>query len=351
MPHGIGKAGSDQETGGADASSPAPIPGGVENALPPLSNRGVDAYVYQTNRADTTVLDPNSVFRSRFDFLTVSMSTRAAESLLDRTEHLRNGGRVMGFGETEERMCFGGTMWVRSDPNQASRKWGTDYVSIELPGSQADAMLEHVPAEDSRATRIDLAHDWECEPDLIPEHLRDAWRQYWEPKGITSGISGENGINTVYLGARSSDKRIRVYRKDRQDAMWAEYPLIRVETVVRREVAAAVWSLSTRAAMGSAMNHALKSLTGFDMGDCVPPPPVPDLRDTDLGQRVFEFIRQNSRLLLTLDRLGIDLSDYLSLAEGELSRRTEQRLDADLLQYAGINADDLYEHVRRMLRG
>lgn len=336
---------SEPDVGGRREPLPASDRSGREGS-PPLSNRGVDGNGYQTEDE----LHPDKVFRSRFDFLTVSMSSATAESILDQTEHLRPGGRVQGFAQSEERMCFGGTLWVRSEPVTASRQWGTDYVSIELPGSQADAMLDRIPMDGTRATRIDLAHDWECSEDLKPEHVRDAWRPHWEPKGIKSGISGEDEINTVYLGSRSSDKRVRIYRKDLQDSMWRDYPLIRVETVVRRDVAAAVWKLSTRPAMAAAMNHALQTLTGHDMGDCAPPPPVPTLADTDLGQRVFEFVKQNGRLLVTLDRLGVDLRRLASLTEGQFSLRTEERLRADLIQNAAVNPDDLLDHVAMLFR-
>lgn len=334
--------------GGAEGPAIADRLHHPDSVSPPLANRGVETYTTQT----ATVITPNELVFEGFDWLTATLGPTALESLIERTEHLEDGNSQRGFAASSRRMCLGGDLWLKTEPRQASKRWGHNYASIEVSGGHASAMIDQIDPADSKATRIDYANDFEVSEATTPEHFIEQVRPVFEALNITEGVSGQGGINTCYIGSASSEHRIRVYRKDRSpNAILAyPYPVIRVETIVKGDPAAAIWALSERSAMVSAMNHVLFQRTGLDLGNTAPAPPLPTVDDAALGQRVFAFVKQHSRTLSLLDHLGITIEELADLGKSSRSRATSWRFETDRVEHAHVDRDELLAQVRERLK-
>lgn len=335
----------DEGPGGRTPWRPAAIP---VLGSPPLANRGVDTYESQTQ----AVLTPDKLVHEGFDWLTATLGPRAIEQLLAETEHAEHGLAQRGFGASSRRLCFGGDLWLKTEPRQASNRWGLNYASVEVAGPHAGDIVNRVLADDSKATRLDYANDFEVTDDILPEHVMQQFRPTFEALGITEGVSGQGGVNTRYIGSPKSERRIRIYRKDRRTdgSLAYDFPVLRVETIVKGHAAAAIWALSDRAAMVAAMNHTLLERTGLDLGGTAPAPPLPNLDDDAIGQRVFAFVKQHGRTLSLLNHIGVNLRDLAELAEASPSRMTAHRIHTDRVENAHIQPEELLDQVRRRLR-
>lgn len=342
--HGI----ETMEPGGAAEAARADRMHHPDSASPPLANRGVDLPKTQTD----SIITPDKLVHEGFDWLTATLGTRALEKLLDQTEHLEEGFPQRGFNSSSRRMCLGGDLWLKTEPRQASKRWGFDYASVEVSGSHSTQIIDQIDPDDSKATRLDYANDFEVSDDTIPEQFIEQARPVFERLNITEGVSGQGGINTCYIGSASSEHRVRVYRKDRSpnSILAYPYPVIRVETIVKGDAAAAIWALSERSAMVAAMNHVLLERTGLDLGNTQPAPPLPVVDDAALGQRVFSFVKQHGRTITLLHRLGLTLDDLADLAQLAPSESTRKRIDADLAMNAHVQSDDLMHQVRERLK-
>lgn len=197
---------------------------------PPLANRGVEA----------RLVEP---WQRRVDWLTLTLGSEEASELTARYELQDVGNAVKGFRRSERRMVLGGLVWRRWEPYTASRLHGLDYESWEWDGEHAMYAAAEWAGK-GRPSRIDVAWDWEVAPHETADGLFNLLRPFVERAGLTIGVSGSEPHLTRYVGAPSSEFRIRIYRKDvQQGELWCGPPTMRFEAQMRDGVARDWWAM------------------------------------------------------------------------------------------------------------
>lgn len=285
--------------------------------LPPCANRGV-----VTARNRTNMVPEGSLFGCGVDWLTCSMSSEVAAELVSLSELVEEGTKRLGFARSERRTMYGGEGWRRWEPHQASRRWGKDYESWEWSGAAGGWAASWLRGRDAKPTRVDVAFDFEVSAQVLADTVADRF-EAWSSRRFTTGIAGQGGVNTRYVGAVSSPRRLRVYRKDLREVGWAaEFgPILRVEVVLKEEFAEdwwARWCVSEEGAVRRAAHHVFE-LTGFDVlsdAEAVPSLCRP-AASWELADKLFWMFRQYGAVLDAAFEAGIDL---VAIA-GELERR------------------------------
>jgi hypothetical protein len=145
---------------------------------------------------------------------------------------------------------------------------------------------------------------------MADEVLENA-RHHFEKQGLTDGISGHGGINTRYIGSKASPRRIRIYRKDKQDEAWAHLygPTIRIELELKDEHARnwwAVWASDENRAYGVAAGH-IEHMSGYKLIDTEDVPELVKVEQATPATLLASFIRQNGATLLAYFDAGIDV--------------------------------------------
>lgn len=295
------------------------------------------------------------------DYATLTMGTDTAADLLAVTLEHEPGKAVQGFGQSEQRVCLGGHVWRRWDPHQSSERWGTDYESWDASSGESRWLAGWCRGRPVRPSRIDVAFDYCVTDDVLADAVAAAIADPAKPthtrEGCSLGISGQGGVNTLYVGAASSDRRMRIYRRDLKDAyLLAQFghPVLRVELVLKREHAQAwwpIWETDEPAAMAAAAAH-VHSMSGLVVRDVLGT--VPKLKDRDAdaeaGQAVFQFIQQHGRMLEAIFSTGVDLVSLTSEASTVASRMTAHRTANTVRDFQAVGADAIEQVVRTLLR-
>jgi hypothetical protein len=212
---------------------------------------------------------------------------------------------------------MGGFCWRRWEPRVASKHFGQEYESWQFPGSQAEEAIQRLRRFDVgevRPSRVDVAFDLVCPSGFTPEEFVESLRSHIESRGIVVGISGSGGVNTMYVGASGSERRIRVYRKDLQELMYAEMfgPTLRVEVELHREQAVAWWRVyhaDEAEGLAAAAAHILQ-MTGFSVCDDVGQVPMRIMPDeADEAESLFQFLNQHAGRLVAWKSAGIPVGE------------------------------------------
>lgn len=291
------------------------------------------------------------------DWLSVTTGPEASAGLEGWTIFGEEGRPQRGFLGSEERVCLGGRCWRKMGPRQPSKRWGREYESWEWSGSAtawaASRWLRG--REDVKPTRVDVAFDFEVPDGLRAEVVAAAIAPHLAARGITPGIVGEGDDFTCYAGAKSSEIRVRIYRKDLKDSAWLIDlgHTLRVEVVMKGETAEAwwqTWQRSEQQAYAVAADHVLR-LTGLQMQAEIAEAEA--LGNTtsasDFAQLCFEFVAQYASHLEAADRVGVDLPALSREWMQGWARDTWRRHGRRLQLCEGLDAGDVERRVLAMM--
>ena len=182
------------------------------------------------------------------DFLTASVDETCADFLRSKTEVIGLGRGISGFARSEERDCFGIRCWRRWEPTGPRTDWGMAYESWEWDiGHGARHAGDLLRGWNPAPSRVDICFDFNCDRELTADDVVAVFSPVAKRKGFKIGISGDDGLNTRYVGSRKTGLRvIRIYRKDLQmgDGLWvSDTPIMRIELVLRKKQARAWWNV------------------------------------------------------------------------------------------------------------
>lgn len=288
------------------------------------------------------------------DGVTATVGTIEAAQLIGETEELEAGYARHGFQRSEQRKCMGGELWRRWEPIQASERWGKAYESWDALGYPASWLAERLRSIPSRASRVDVAWDFQVDDSTTPDTIAEAIRSHVDAAGITLGISGQGDRNTRYVGSSDSDRRVCIYRKDWETPGFVEMfgPTLRVELRLRGEHAAAwwdVWRGTDEGGYAVACGH-VAQMCGFrpqDGLERVPQIVPPD--GADAAAELFQFAKQHGGRIDAWIRAGVDVAAICKLAADGVSRRTSYRLRQKAAAIAAVGAPVVVAQVAQML--
>lgn len=347
---GLGSGVGTGEGGGGAAGASPDAPAGVisEGGQPPLLIGGL---VEGVSRGLSGLVGAD------VDFLTASVSGVTLDWLMAGPgEVVEPGFPQAGFAQSERREWLGGTVWRRWEPNQARQDWGKSYESWEWDGAtSADAARQLAGRELVAPSRVDVRFDFEVEGDFRSDDFALAVEDWARDKNIDpTGIAGSNGVYTRYIGSRSSDRFIRVYRKDLQSECFAfdHGQILRVELVMRRKYAVGWWKLWNEGfergiGSASAMIHAM---TGFRPWDGEGELPQLELESaSDVGDKYLAFMRQWGPFLFDLVSEGCDPVSTANLVMGGANQRVQRKSLQRRRRIGQIGSDQLENTVRRVI--
>jgi len=199
------------------------------------------------------------------------------------------------------------------DPRVESAALGLDYESWVFSGPQAAiAVLLAKPITGARPSRVDIAFDFPVDLTTTADDVLESFRDHYEGLRLTDGISGQGGINTRYIGSASSERRVRIYRKDLDDRAYAELhgPTVRVEVVLKAKHAEAFWQDYTEHGEQHALSIAaahLASLTGLHLDGSGDLPVLVPVEASAPAQKIAYWVEQNASALVAMCEAGIDL--------------------------------------------
>jgi len=235
---------------------------------------------------------------------------------------------------------MGGVAQRHWAPHNKRSKWGEGYECWNFTGFSAlcavDDHLVKVQSDEGRATRVDIAFDYHCHPELSPGEMVDAWSTVWhEENMLKAGVSGEGDSKswTRYIGGKTAPRRIRVYRKDIESCK--EIPMMRVELILKEEYATAMLATALQdeqEAFRMAAAH-IYAMTGYQAmpGEGEVPKRVAPTR-SKYGERLAQAVFQYGTLLTVADEMKVDLDHLLKIRRSNLSLRGQRRLAADLIE-------------------
>jgi hypothetical protein len=128
-------------------------------------------------------------------------------------------------------MSFGQTYWGASEEG---------WYMMRASGQRADDLVEDASGvKAARCTRIDLQLTLTCPLGLSMRQAADEVRhEAWPgPKRKVTLVEGDDGLDTVYLGSRTSERFCRIYVKMADGVRW-----VRMEYEYKGELARGVWS-------------------------------------------------------------------------------------------------------------
>lgn len=289
------------------------------------------------------------------DYLTVTVGSTAAQDLLVQTDHDEDGYGVEGFRSSELRLCLGGECWRRWDPRSPSKRWGLDYESWRWPGECARLAWMHLPREDVRASRIDVAFDFQCGRDVRPEHLVQHVAPWLKQRGIKTGSTGEDGVYTWYIGGKQSERRIRVYRRDLRDGSGVLVEMgavLRVELQLTDDHADAMLQVlsrgGTQVGWAAAAAH-IREMTGLEVQTCGEVPTLPTVEDADQEAQLWQFIEQHGERMDAWARMGVDVLRLAREFSQTRSRMTKWRACKRLERWACVDWEQVVGRIRRRI--
>jgi hypothetical protein len=175
-------------------------------------------------------------------------------------------------------------------------------------------------------------------------------------QGLTEGVAGEGGVNSHYVGAKSSPVRLCIYRKDHEGGeVWASSglpPVLRIELRLRERWAADFWRRLATDSEGAFAMAAQKvhDMTGARLQDEVTEWTRFERPEAfDLAQQVFAFVHQYGALVACLDEAGVDVLGLCRESPIGRSRMTRWRTAAKRALIESVGASALEETVRRSL--
>lgn len=311
---------------------------------PPSSDRGVATLNGVVGRFSTSV-----------DFLTITLGSGQVADLLAETVVSEAGHAVRGFGRSERRECLGGLCWRRWEPSQAASGFGHDYESWQFSGASSSVYAGRLAGR-GRPSRVDVAFDFVCDRRLYVRRFFRRIRSLVRPR-VVPEWSEKGDDATCYLGARSSDWRIAIYRKDvQQGPLWDEAfpPVLRIEARMGGDLARDFWAAWSReAAAGFSMVAGrVESWLGVSVADeqsewveVVKP------EEFDPAQRLLAFFEQNGAVLDECRRAGVPVFELAAIASGRRCRVSRWRSEARLRQLVAVGVPGVVELVRRALLG
>lgn len=281
------------------------------------------------------------------DWLTVSVSKQVADDLVALTDLDEPGSQMPGFARSERRICMAGSCTRRFDPHTRSKRWGLDYESWVYSGATARYAMDSLIRKDCKPTRIDIAFDFDVHPDTLPEDIELLIVQACEDRGLGLHHSGPRKGYTLYVGSRTSERMIRVYRRDLKDPLLAleGASILRVELELKGALCLAYWrdmAQSGSTGFEVASMHIL-DMIGYSPWDQLKH--LPDVRrvddETDATQMVFQFVRQNAVMIEACSLYGLDIQAMARLRLLDASRMQDCRLRKKLAVMSGMPAERL----------
>lgn len=282
-------------------------------------------------------LDEN-VRKSRIiDWVSLSCSGLYSERLFNKSEICLTKKEPYWKGFKEHQMRKG--RWDELiqrhlSPEVKSARWGKTYELWVWTGGNAQFCKDTIPAEelkhDRKCTRIDCAFDIACEESLEPERLIKDWQDHCDARNITTGPDGQGCRQTWtwYVGARGSDRRIRVYRKDKENPAWAMGATMRIELELHRQESNALFWYYERdieKMWGMAVAH-IEDMTGFrissDVGSI---PETENKKPVELSSSLASLVMQYGSILEVIARNKIDIVPLLDKRLDLISKRTKMR--------------------------
>ncbi|MFN9977520.1 MAG: hypothetical protein ACK58T_47210 [Phycisphaerae bacterium] len=248
----------------------------------------------------------------------MTVSREVGTGLELRTQFDEEGHAQPGFKRSQKRTCMGGSCWRRSEPYEASKQFGLDYESWQFPSGAASWAGDYLTDKRCRPSYLDVAFDVCVDPSMTADRFIDLVRPFTK---LAIGVQGENDVNTRYIGARSSDRRIKVYRKDLQPQKGLFFakefgPVLRVELTLKDDYAWQWWLAwkADKSRAFAAAAHTVRSMCGASIGsDFAQLPPLLKVdAQSEVAQQIFMFMRQNRTMLYALHACGIDLGTRIS---------------------------------------
>jgi hypothetical protein len=277
---------------------------------------------------------------AHLDFFRLTVSNADDARLCSWTAPDEPGRKTQGFGRSEQRTSPHGPCWRKWEPVQASNAFGQKYASWEWDGEHARGTADAVRGiveTTPRVTRADVAFDLSVPDDVTPDQLID---EIEDPtrRGYTRlrdghrreiGISGGGGVHTRYVGSRASPVRIRIYRKDIEDATWLHGPTLRIELQLTEEAAQAYGRKLLHLGESGALAGAaaiIEHVTGWRVADCEGE--IPDLvppEGSDIASSLLAVLKQAGPTLAMLIDAGLDVVALLREAAAQAGRMTQHR--------------------------
>lgn len=322
---------------------------------PPMTNRGG-----VTENTQTRIEQIGSLLGIGVDWLTFTAGPELAADLVAETRLDEKGeGGAVGFQRRERRECLGGVCTRKWEPTQASRAYGDRYESWEWSGGNGrpwavGRLLGH---PGGHPTRVDVAFDLEVAPDFSPERLLERCEAERLAR-FKLGVSGEDGINSRYIGGKTADVRVCIYRKDLEQAAfgWEHGPVLRVECRMKGDHAQRVGVVAGGGLEGvyEAAAGLIFERTGLQLLPAMRPlPELPDFfPEAEAAQEVFQFLRQHGSMVVALGDAGLLRGAFhLAKEDSGRCRMRSSRADRRERRYAQFNRDAFLRAVDSMLRG
>lgn len=256
------------------------------------------------------------------DYLTLSVSTSEAERFLRCSPDAETmpGYRQPGFRKSEQRQIVGGWVWRKWSPYVASTDWGLQYESWLGSGEVGGFLLDSFTGFDIRPSRVDVAFDFCVSDDVASADFVDLVRPHVLAKKIKIGVNGiENpsGVSdlTQYIGTRSSNRQIRIYRKDLKDSAFAQLrgAVLRVEIIMRDELARRWYSQHLLGDGYSFASSVVSDMTGFSpLADDYEPPSFLSPPSVVPAQSLAALLVSYGVLINDLCKSGININSVVS---------------------------------------
>lgn len=302
-------------------------------------------YIMDYNGVSTAIADPplltgglttpnvhlNALNGVSVDYLTITIPASQAEIMLEGTNSDQPGYAKDGFKQSEQRTTPLGVVFRRFEPRVASKAHGYEYESWLFPGPQAATgvdLAKSIPG--SKPSRIDFAFDFSVDLTTTSDDVLESFRDHFEGKRLTDGISGQGGINTRYIGSASSLRRVRIYRKDLEDQAYAKLhgPTVRVELVLKGEHAEYLWHRYTEhgedVATSVAVSH-LYDLAGLRLKGSGDLPGLVPVAASAPAEKLAMWVQQNGATLVALCDAGIDLKKLCDMHAANQNRQAKYR--------------------------
>lgn len=335
----------------------------AEPDLPPSANRGVETKRERSSRSEIRLgrclgKQGWGVVGAHLDWFTGSVSAHESRDLIAFTDWHRAGGAKQGFGASEERSFLGGHAWRRWEPVSPSKRWGFDYENWEAASSGAQWFAERLAkGRGFSPSRIDFAWTFQVPGHLRSDRVARAIAKHVRRAGLTKGISGQGDVNTRYVGSSTSDRRLRIYRKDLQCPELLELfgPCMRIEVVLKADLARAWWCMWERDAESAAAAAAahVEQMSGLVVGPVgqIPPPIIEE--PADIARSAAAMVAQYGDTLFALleepggaQELRHLTAEYVSRESRTAAWRSQARRGE--LERLGLSA--VLGQVRRILQ-
>jgi hypothetical protein len=209
----------------------------------------------------------------------------------------------------------------------------------------------------SRCTRADVAWDFQCDADLTAEDLLRllGWGGGSEFRERVVQRRGKVGFETYYVGGQSSDRRVRIYRKDLEEPSWIFGPTLRVEGILTGDVAAAwwhVWCEDKARGYGVMAGHLAELLGVRVQEELAELPELVEPEGAELAGSLFACLEQYGGLLAVCRQGRVNVlelaEEHQAAAPG--NRMAKSRAKRRLQEITETGARLVEDLVREMIR-